>query len=224
MKKAGIAVGAILILLAVGVYWIATHNSKDDNEEPKTSQTQGQMNGVTNKKDVTSTTTTTTKKVVKQEEPEQTAQTQTEDITTPSDSTSKKVKQSTQATQTTQTTQSNPSTIDNGNISATKQGGTTFSDISKDSLGEPITTKTEIMVVSDKRIQLMDGNYGTTKDKQLVYIADLLGGNETYHLYLNGSAYKSVDVGDKLKVKYSVYQNSTGVEFPVIMNVTTAED
>lgn len=94
-----------------------------------------------------------------------------------------------------------------------------FSILDESELGNPFITRSEVMVVAKKKLVLMDSNFGEDTDKQLVYAVDLLYGDKTMTLYLNGVAYKSLKVGDKLKVDYSIYKNDKGVEFPIINSV-----
>lgn len=207
-KKAGIVVGIVIIVLAITIYVIAVKVGGGTDQAPE-------KDIRTEQKDITSVENEQPKvekqQVVVQEPKEEVQVEPKKEVVVVEKEVPVKEEKGKQQT-----------TAGDG-ISSTKVGGSTFQDISSDSLGEPVTTKTEIMVVSAKRIQLMDGKYGTDEDKQLVYVADLLGGKETYHLYLNGSAYKGVKVGDKLKVKYSIYKNASGVEFPVIINALSEE-
>lgn len=99
-------------------------------------------------------------------------------------------------------------------------GGRTFSEISDKTLGEPKYTKTEILVASDKSLYLIDGSYGTAQDKQLTYVVDAIGKGTTHHLYLSKEKYDKIKVGDKLKVKYSLYTNKQGVEFPMVLSMS----
>lgn len=98
-----------------------------------------------------------------------------------------------------------------------------FSEVDAEALGKPIITRQEVMVVSKKKVLILDSEYGKNTGKQLAYTAELLSGDETMSLFLNGVAYESVKIGDKLKVDYNIYKNDKGVEFPVIMNVATVQ-
>lgn len=95
-----------------------------------------------------------------------------------------------------------------------------FSTLSPSSLGQPYATNTEVMLVSDKTLVLLDSAYGTNQGKQLSYAVDLLYTGGTLRLFLSQSAYNALSVGDKLKVSYAVYRNSAGVQFPVIQSVS----
>lgn len=98
-----------------------------------------------------------------------------------------------------------------------------FKELDESELGNPITVRTEIMVVSSKKIILMDSNFGENNGKQLVYCVDLIYGDGTLNFYLNGTTYQNLKVGDKLKVDYQVYKNNQGVSFPVIMSVDAVQ-
>lgn len=92
------------------------------------------------------------------------------------------------------------------------------------SLGDPKDTKNEIMVVSKKKIVLMDAARGTREGKQLVYCVDLFGSDsEQISLYLNQTAYNSLDIGDKVRVKYLVYENNVGTKFPAVISAEKVE-
>lgn len=98
-----------------------------------------------------------------------------------------------------------------------------FIEIDESALGNPIITRTEVMVVAKKKIVVMDSNYGQNDGKQMVYSLELLSGEEKISFFLNGVAYDSINVGDKLKVDYNVYKNNNGVSFPIIRNVETVQ-
>lgn len=98
-----------------------------------------------------------------------------------------------------------------------------FYDVDPDSLGKAVSKHTEVMIVSKKKAVVLDGQYGKKENKQLVFVLELMYGNETMDFYLNGSAYQGINVGDKLKVDYEIHKNDVGVSFPVIMSVIKAE-
>lgn len=105
-----------------------------------------------------------------------------------------------------------------------QESGKTFMEFAEEELGEPKATYTEIMVVSKKKVVLLDGSVGTKENKQLVYSVDLLGNNtNSFSLYLNKSAYDALKVGDKLKVEYLIYENDIGTKFPAVINVEFTE-
>jgi hypothetical protein len=92
-------------------------------------------------------------------------------------------------------------------------------------LGKPLSTRKELMIVAKKKIVLMDSNVTAKDNKQLVYAVDLLGNNNSTRLtlYLNGASYAGVGVGDRLQVEYSLYKNTAGVEFPVVINAEKSQ-
>lgn len=98
-----------------------------------------------------------------------------------------------------------------------------FSILDEGDLGEPLITRTEIMVVSKKKVVLMDSAFGTDGGKQLLYAVDLMYGEGLMTLYLNGVVYTTLNVGDKLQVDYKVFKNDKGVSFPTITSVDTVQ-
>lgn len=101
----------------------------------------------------------------------------------------------------------------------------TFLELDESQLGEPSLTKTEIMVVADKRVVLLDGSVGTKENKQLVYSVGLLDStnNTKFSLYLNKGAYDILSIGDKVKVEYLLYTNDIGTEFPAVITAEKVE-
>lgn len=100
---------------------------------------------------------------------------------------------------------------------------TAFKELEESDLGKPVISRTEVMVVSKKKVIVLDGDVATSESKQLVYAVDLLTGDETLSLYLNGVTFNELRVGDKLKVVYNVHKNDANVDFPVIMSVDRVE-
>jgi hypothetical protein len=105
------------------------------------------------------------------------------------------------------------------------EGSQVFKELDEVALGEPTTTREEIMVVAKKKVVLLDSNFGAKEGKQLVYTVDLLGNNNSTRLslYLNKTAYDGVTIGDRLQVKYSVFSNDVGVQFPVVISAEKKE-
>lgn len=98
-----------------------------------------------------------------------------------------------------------------------------FKEIEVSDLGKPVISRTEVMVVSKKKVIVLDGDAESSEGKQLVYAVDLLTGDETLSLYINGVTFEQLRVGDKLKVVYNVHKNDANVDFPVIMSVDRIE-
>lgn len=95
----------------------------------------------------------------------------------------------------------------------------------KKELGDPVTTRKELMVVSKKKLVVMDSDVSSKAGKQMVYAIDLLGSNNstTLTVYLNGAAYQGVSIGDRLMVEYAIYKNKVGVELPVVISVEKSQ-
>lgn len=98
-----------------------------------------------------------------------------------------------------------------------------FSELAESDLGDPEANRTEVMVVSKKKVMVLDTKYGTKEGKQLVFAVDLLYGDDTMSFTMNKVAYDDLSVGDKLKVDYSLYKNDKGVVFPAIVSVVKAD-
>lgn len=98
----------------------------------------------------------------------------------------------------------------------------TFTEVSESSLGSPTYSSTELMVVSKKKMLVMDTAVGTDGGKQLLYAVEMIGGSTPVTLYLNGGAYSGLVLGDKLSITYTVYENIKGIKFPVVLGVEKA--
>lgn len=96
--------------------------------------------------------------------------------------------------------------------------------ISESSLGVPIDEKEVIVVISNKRVLLIDEDTDSTEPKMLSYCFDVLTPeNDKLTLFMTQSSYTQFNVNDKLKVKYVVYKNDRDIEFPLVLNVSTVE-
>jgi len=188
MKKAGILVGSVLILLAVVIFWLS--KSLGSSSEPKT--------GGADAPPVSHTIA---------------PQPQTGEADAPS--------------------------VSHMVASQPQSGGTdgnvvdapskTFLELDESQLGEPVLTKTEIFVVADKKVIVLDGAVGTKLNKQLVYSVGLLdsSNNAKFSLYLNKAGYDTLNIGDRVKVQYYVFKNDVGTEFPAVISaerVMTSEE
>lgn len=90
-------------------------------------------------------------------------------------------------------------------------------------LGEIKAVKNEIMVIAKKKIVVLDKVYGD-RGKQLAYCLDLLNStNDNFSLYVNGSVYKDLNVGDKLAIEYNLHSNDSGAEFPIILSANVVK-
>ena len=55
----------------------------------------------------------------------------------------------------------------------------------------------------------------------LTYCFDVLTPeNESLILFVTNSVYTQYNVNDKLMVKYQVYQNDSGIKFPLVLSVS----
>lgn len=104
-------------------------------------------------------------------------------------------------------------------VSAPNSSGS-FVSISPSSLGKPVNTTTEIMVVSKKKVLVLTKEINGTKTLQLAYALDLLYSQGYLTFFLSGDDFATISVGQKLKVTYAEYQNASGVLFPVILKVS----
>ncbi|MNV37154.1 hypothetical protein D3C71_1286630 [compost metagenome] len=106
-----------------------------------------------------------------------------------------------------------------------------FKEVDENSLGDPANTVKEVMVVAKKKVVLMDSNaFNVGEDynkegKQLYYVVDVgaLSGTTKLSLYLNYSAYSSLNIGDKLSVTYKLYKNKSQIEFPLVISTEKLE-
>ena len=93
--------------------------------------------------------------------------------------------------------------------------------ILEDGLGAPISEKEVIVYIANKRILLVDENVESTNPKMLTYCFDVLTPeNESLILFVTNSVYTQYNVNDKLMVKYQVYQNDSGIKFPLVLSVS----
>ena len=93
--------------------------------------------------------------------------------------------------------------------------------ILEDGLGAPISEKEVIVYIANKRILLVDENVESTNPKMLTYRFDVLTPeNESLILFVTNSVYTQYNVNDKLMVKYQVYQNDSGIKFPLVLSVS----
>ena len=96
--------------------------------------------------------------------------------------------------------------------------------IDESGLGEPIMTKEVIVHITNKRIMMIDEDTDSTEPKMLTYCFDVLTPeNMKLTLFVTNIVYTEYNVGDMLKVKYQVYQNNKGIQFPLVLNVTSVQ-
>lgn len=105
-----------------------------------------------------------------------------------------------------------------------QQTPTSMSEVDLTQLGNPIKEETEVVIISKKRVILLDSSPSSTTNKQLAYSLDLITGKNTQlNHFVSSTTYDAFNVGDKLKLTYNVYVNDNGVEFPTIMSVELVE-
>lgn len=96
--------------------------------------------------------------------------------------------------------------------------------IDESGLGEPIMTKEVIVHITNKRIMMIDEDTDSTEPKMLTYCFDVLTPeNMKLTLFVTNIVYTEYNVGDMLKVNYQVYQNNKGIQFPLVLNVTSVQ-
>lgn len=99
------------------------------------------------------------------------------------------------------------------------------STINKNTLDKAIIEKEEVVVIADKRLLLLDENYGEKHGKMLSYCFDVLTSDNTkLVLFMTAKSYDSYKIGDKLLVKYEIYKNINDVSFPVVLSVSAISD
>lgn len=82
-----------------------------------------------------------------------------------------------------------------------------------------------IVMISNKRIMLIDENPGGNDKKTLTYCFDVLTpDNSSIVLFVTKSVYDTYKVQDRLKVAYKVYVNDKGVQFPIVSLVTSVTE
>jgi hypothetical protein len=198
-KKAGIVVGLVAMLLAGFIYWYShsldTKKAADVKTTPAASSTS-----------------------MEKPEPKPVPVSQTTEKTTG------EVKGNSSPDDSSKSYNSKPVSPVTGSITDQEQERV-FKELEEGDLGKPVATSTEILIVVKKKLVLMDGAYGTTENKQLVYAVDMLGNDNSTRLtlYLNQSAYSGVSLGDRLKVQYFTYKNASGVKFPVVISAEKPE-
>lgn len=181
-KKAGLIIGVLIILVALGLNWFFNKDGKEVSEI-----------------DIKQPNQTKVEEPVKQpvvqqpiEQPQQVVQ-QPVVETTP------------------QQVQNEPQQV------ATKSS---LTEVDLTQLGNPVKEETEVVIISKKRVILLDSSPNSSSNKQLAYSLDLItGSNNQLNHFVSANTYEAFNVGDKLKLTYNVYRNVNGVEFPTIKSV-----
>lgn len=181
-KKAGLIIGVLIILVALGLNWFFNKDGKEVSEI-----------------DIKQPNQTKVEEPVKQpvvqqpiEQPQQVVQ-QPVVETTP------------------QQVQNEPQQV------VTKSS---LTEVDLTQLGNPVKEETEVVIISKKRVILLDSSPNSSSNKQLAYSLDLItGSNNQLNHFVSANTYEAFNVGDKLKLTYNVYRNVNGVEFPTIKSV-----
>ncbi len=96
--------------------------------------------------------------------------------------------------------------------------------IDENSLGTPIATKDVIVRIINKRIMMIDEDTDSRNPKMLTYCFDVLTpDNMQLTLFVTQSVYTVYNIADMLQVSYQIYTNDNGIQFPLVLNVTTVQ-
>ncbi|HBE9444510.1 hypothetical protein [Clostridioides difficile] len=116
---------------------------------------------------------------------------------------------------------SNKNEIDSNNIEEPLVQTSSIKEVSNDILQYFNAPKTEIMIVSKKKVMLADLDKSSKSGKQILFALELLNSdNETISLYVNQNIYNTISIGNKLNVLYSIYINDNGIKIPFLNEVT----
>lgn len=101
---------------------------------------------------------------------------------------------------------------------------TSVKTINANALNNPSETKEVIAVISNKRILLIDEQVDAMDRKMLTYVFDVMTpDNSKMVVFVTKSVYDSYNVNDRLKVNFVTYKNDVGVEFPLVNYVSSVE-
>lgn len=101
---------------------------------------------------------------------------------------------------------------------------TSVKTINANALNNPSETKEVIAVISNKRILLIDEQVDAIDRKMLTYVFDVMTpDNSKMVVFVTKSVYDSYNVNDRLKVNFVTYKNDVGVEFPLVNYVSSVE-
>ena len=96
--------------------------------------------------------------------------------------------------------------------------------IDENSLGTPIATKDVIVRIINKRVMMIDEDTDSKNPKMLTYCFDVLTpDNMQLTLFVTHSVYTLYNVADMLQVSYQIYTNDNGIQFSLVLNVTTVQ-
>lgn len=98
---------------------------------------------------------------------------------------------------------------------------TSIFEVAEDIVSNPTEVLNEIMLVSSKKVLLLDLDVNSNTNKQMVYVIDMLSADgKKVSLYVNGVVYEDIKVGDTLNIHYNKYVNKNGVEIPLVLQAT----
>lgn len=114
-----------------------------------------------------------------------------------------------------------PGANTNSNNSSNTSDNTSVFEVSEDIVANPTDVLNEIMLVSSKKVMLLDLDVNSNENKQMVYVIDMLSADgKKVSLYVNGVVYDDLKVGDTLNIHYNKYVNKNGVEIPLVLQAT----
>lgn len=196
-KKVGIIIGVLIILVALGLHWIFKDRPSDNvDTEHQIEQTQ---TGVS-----------------------QIKESQKETVSNPGNNQLNQIDKSNTNSEsylspTTQFVQPNQPSV-----SLSTSSGS-FAEVDISQLGNPVSTDSEIVVISKKRVILLDANPNSVEGKQLAYSLELITSNNKHlNHFVPAITFNAFNVGDRLKLTYNIYRNKNGVEFTTIISVELA--
>lgn len=196
-KKVGIIIGVLIILVALGLHWIFK-DRPSDNADTK-HQIEQTQTGVYQIKESQKETVSN---------PGNNQLNQIDKTNTNSES---------YLSPTTQFVQPNQPSV-----SLSTSSGS-FAEVDISQLGNPVRTDSEIVVISKKRVILLDANPNSVEGKQLAYSLELITSNNKHlNHFVPATTFNAFNVGDRLKLTYNIYRNKNGVEFTTIISVELA--
>lgn len=181
-KKAGIIVGAILIIISISIFYLTKNIDRKENLQGKTIKNETKIKG-SNINDVENKNNINKNKKNKE------------------------------------------NVINNEDINQSLIQTSSIKEISNDILKYFNNPRTEIMIVSKKKLMLADLNKSEKDEKQILFVMELLNSNnEKISLYVNQNVYNTMEIGNKLNVTYNTYTNTNGIKIPFICEVLKIEE
>ncbi|HFL3653889.1 TPA: hypothetical protein ACG3P3_001613 [Clostridioides difficile] len=181
-KKAGIIVGAILIIISISIFYLTKNIDRKENLQSKTVKSEtkiknSNINDVENKNNIN------------------------------------------------ENKKNDENNINNEDINQSLIQTSSIKEISNDVLKYFNNPKTEIMIISKKKLMLADLNKSEKDEKQILFAMELLNSNnEKISLYVNQNIYNTMEIGNKLNVTYNTYTNTNGIKIPFICEVVKIKE